>query len=87
MQPVSEPAASLMRMRDVMFMALTRVNALFIIYHSHAPDGRGHWGNRPRPEQPQLNPTSTAEKRILLRLCSPMYEGNEQDSFINFSPL
>ena len=41
--------------------ALSRVNALFIIYHSHAPDGRGPGGHRPRPEQPQLKPTSTAE--------------------------
>jgi hypothetical protein len=32
-QPASGPAASLMKMRDVMFMTLTRVNALFIIYH------------------------------------------------------
>jgi hypothetical protein len=29
------------------------------IPHPH-PDGRGHCGHRPRPEQPQLNPTSEA---------------------------
>jgi hypothetical protein len=60
-QPASGPAAPLMEMRDVMFVALTRVNALFIIYHSHTPDGRGPGGNRPRSEQLQLNPASTAE--------------------------
>ncbi len=44
-----------------MCIADTRVNTLFIIYHSHAPDGRGPGGHRPRSEQPQPNPTSTAE--------------------------
>jgi hypothetical protein len=32
-----------------------RVSPLFIIYHSHAPDGRGYRGNRPRPVQAPLN--------------------------------
>ena len=54
-------SSSLINTLAVMCRADTRVNALFIIHHSHAPDGRGYWGNRPRPEQPQLNPTSTAE--------------------------
>jgi hypothetical protein len=41
----------LMEMRGVMFRALSRVNTLFIIYHSHAPAGRGLGGDRPRPGQ------------------------------------
>jgi hypothetical protein len=44
-----------MNTEAVMCMAFTRVNALFIIYHSHTTDGRGHRGHRPRPEQAQLN--------------------------------
>jgi len=51
----SGPAALLMEMRGMMFMAFARVNTRFIIYHSHAPDGRGLGGNRPRSEQPQLS--------------------------------
>jgi hypothetical protein len=43
------PAASLMEMRGMMFVAFTRVNALFIVCHSHAPGGHS-----PRPEQQQL---------------------------------
>jgi hypothetical protein len=57
----SGPAASLMEMRGVMFMALTRVSSFLVVYHSHTTDGRGHCCARPRPEQPQLNPTSRAE--------------------------
>jgi len=60
-QPAFGPAASLMRMRGVMFRALTRVSTLFIIYRSHTPDCRGHCGHRPCPEQPQLNPASEVE--------------------------
>jgi hypothetical protein len=37
--------------------AFTRGSALFVVYHSHASDGRGPGGNGPRPEQPQLNPS------------------------------
>ncbi len=37
-----------------MCIAFTRVNALFIVYHSHATDDRGHWGNRPHPEETLL---------------------------------
>ena len=50
----SGPASSWMEMRGVMFRALSRVNPLFITYHSHTTDGRGPGGNRPRLEQPQL---------------------------------
>jgi hypothetical protein len=54
-QPASGSAAPLMEVRGVIFRALSRVNTRFIIYHSHAPDGRGLGGNRPRSEQPQLS--------------------------------
>jgi hypothetical protein len=56
-QPASGPASWLMQVRRVMFMAFTRINPLFVIYHSHTPDGRGRCRHRPRPEQPPLNPT------------------------------
>ena len=59
--PAQGPASSLMNTLAVMFLAFTRVNALFIIYYSHTTDCRGHCGHRPRPEQPQLNPTFTGE--------------------------
>ena len=52
--PASGPAVSLMKVRDVMFMSFTRVNPLFVPYHSHTTDGRGPGGNGPRLEQPQL---------------------------------
>jgi len=45
----------------MMFMAFARVSPLFIIYRSHTAERRGPGGNRPRPEQLQLNPASTAE--------------------------
>jgi hypothetical protein len=54
------PASSLINTLAVMCgstvhcMAFTRVSTLFIIYHTHTTDGRGHRGHRPRPEQPQL---------------------------------
>jgi len=57
----SGPAALLMEMRGMMFMAFARVSPLFIIYRSHTAERRGPCGNRPRPEQPQLNPTSKGE--------------------------
>jgi hypothetical protein len=60
-QPASGPASSLMKTLAVMCIADTRVNALFIIYHSHTAERRCPRGHRSRPEQPQLNPTSTAE--------------------------
>jgi hypothetical protein len=47
-----------------MCIPFTRVSLLFIVYqvcYSHAPAGRGPVCNRPRPERPQLNPSSTAE--------------------------
>ena len=50
-QPASAPAASLMKVRGVIFRAFTRVSPLFIIYHSQASDGRDLGGNRPRSEQ------------------------------------
>ena len=34
--------------------ALSRVNTLFVTFHSHAPDSRGHWSNRPRLESTPL---------------------------------
>jgi hypothetical protein len=49
----SGPAA-LMEMRGVIFLALTRVNPLFVICRSHTTDCGGHCRDRPRPEQPQL---------------------------------
>jgi hypothetical protein len=58
----------LMEMRGMIFTAFTRVSPLFIIYHSHAPDGRSHCGNRPRSEQPQLNPTPMRENESY---CGP----------------
>jgi hypothetical protein len=63
-QPALGPESSLMEMRDVMFMALSRVSPLFIIYRFHTPAGRGYCGHRPCPEQPQLNPTSTTESEF-----------------------
>jgi hypothetical protein len=57
----SGPAASLMGMRGVMFMAFTRVNPLFVVYRFRSPASRGHCCDRSRPEQPQLSSTSTAE--------------------------
>jgi hypothetical protein len=39
-----------MEMRGVMFRALSRVNALFIICHFRPPAGRGPGSHRPRPE-------------------------------------
>jgi hypothetical protein len=55
-QPAQRPASSLMEMRGMIFTAFTTVSPLFVIYHTHAPAGRGPGGHRPRPEQPQLNP-------------------------------
>jgi hypothetical protein len=49
----------------VMCCAFKRVNALFIIYRSRPPDGRGHWGNRPRPEQTHLSPNSTIGNEVV----------------------
>jgi hypothetical protein len=56
--------SNLMRKRDVTCRALIRVNPLFIIYRSSASDGRGPGGDKPRPEQPQLKQTSTAESAL-----------------------
>ena len=53
-RPAQRPASSLMEVWGVMFRALTRVNPLFIIYHSHTPAGRGAGGNRPRPDETLL---------------------------------
>ena len=50
-------------------MALTRVNALFIIYHFRTPDGRGPGGDRSRPEESQLSLTLRSET-TLPSLCS-----------------
>jgi hypothetical protein len=61
----SGPAASLMKMWGVMFRALSRVSTLFIIHHSHAPDGRGHCGDRSRLEQPHLSPDSTIGNELV----------------------
>ena len=52
--------------------ALSRVNAVFIIYqvcysHSHTTDGRGDCRDRSRPEQPQLNPISMDESEFCWR--------------------
>jgi hypothetical protein len=44
------PASSLMKTRDVISRALSRVSPLFIIYRSHTTDCRGPGGDRPRPE-------------------------------------
>jgi hypothetical protein len=61
------PASALINTLTVMYgctmhcMAFTRVNAFLVVYYSHSPDGRGPTGHRPRPEQPQMNPTSGAE--------------------------
>ena len=66
-QPAQRPASSLMNTLAVMCgstlhcMAFTRTSALLETYHTHTPDGRGHCCIRSRPEQPQLNPASTAE--------------------------
>ena len=54
-------SSSLMKTLAVMCIAFARVNAFLVVCHSHTPDGKDHCGHRPRPEQPQLNPTSTAE--------------------------
>ena len=43
--------------RQVMCIADARVSPRFIIYHSHAPDGRGPGSHRPRPEQSHLSLT------------------------------
>ncbi len=48
----------------VICIAFTRVITLFIIYCSHNTECRGHCGDSPRPEQPQLNPTSTTESEF-----------------------
>jgi hypothetical protein len=61
MQPAQRPSSSLTKTLAMMFMAFTRVNALLITYHSRPSAGRGLGGNRPRPEQPQLNPAFTGE--------------------------
>jgi hypothetical protein len=58
--PVLGPASSLINTLAVMCIAATRANPLIIMYHTHTPAGRGLGGNRPRPEQSQLNPASTA---------------------------
>jgi hypothetical protein len=60
--------------------ALSRVNALFIIYHSHAPDGRGHWGNMPRPEQLQLTPTLTADYESCRGSACRYYPGTAKET-------
>jgi hypothetical protein len=60
-QPAQRPASSLINTLAVMCIADTRISALFVVYHTRAPDGRGPAGDRPRPEQPQLNPTLAAE--------------------------
>jgi hypothetical protein len=65
-QPARKPASSLMNTLAVMCgstvhcMAFPRFNTFPVVY-SHAPDGRGHCGHWPRPEQVPLNPISTAE--------------------------
>ena len=40
-QPASGQAVSLTKRRGMIFRALSRVNALFILYHTHTTDGRG----------------------------------------------
>lgn len=55
------PSSSLMKTLAETRMALTRISALVVAYRTHAVQGRGHCGHRPCPEQPPLNPTSTAE--------------------------
>jgi hypothetical protein len=66
-QPACGPASSLMntlavmRGRTVHCKAFTSVNTLFLVCRSRLRAGRGYCGNRPPPEQAQLNSTSTAE--------------------------
>ena len=36
---------------------LASISSSFVVYGFRPPAGRGPGGNRPRPEQPQLNPT------------------------------
>jgi hypothetical protein len=77
-QPAQRPAASLMGTRDVILGALSRISTLSIIYHTHTPDGRGHCGDRPRAEQPNLCLNSTigtvrlpSDYRGLMIPCRP----------------
>jgi len=82
-QPTYWSASSLMEMWGVMFRALSRVNPLFIIYRSHTTDCRGHCGHRPCPEQPQLNPTCTAENESCCgaaRLCCTSKASRQQST-------
>jgi hypothetical protein len=51
-------------------MAFTRVSAL-LVYRSHARDGRDPSGHGSRPEQPQLNPASTAENGSCFGFARP----------------
>jgi hypothetical protein len=60
----------LMEMRGMIFTAFTRVNTLFIIYHSHAPDGRGPGGDRSRPEESQLSLTSKIGNNLAVALLA-----------------
>ena len=76
-QPASGPASSLMNTLAVMRIADTRINAFLVVYDSHTPDGRGHCGDRPRPEQPQLNPSSTTT--VVLRTRLGLTQDQEKD--------
>jgi hypothetical protein len=47
-QPAWRPASSLINTDAAMCMADTRVNPVFIVYHSHTAKRRGPVGHRPR---------------------------------------
>ena len=82
-----------MRMRGIMCgstvhcLARTRVSALLVVYCFRPSAGRGNNGHRPRPEQPQLNSTSTAGSECCCgsarRYCTG--EANRQQGGMNGS--
>ena len=59
--------------------AFTRVNPLFVVYHFRPPDGRGPGGNRPCPQQPQLNPTPTTEDHHCCGSAHQPWTGKQGD--------
>jgi hypothetical protein len=86
--PAPGPASSLMKMRGVMFCASTRVNALFLIYHSQPTAARvytpGPQDGRPcltkrallavgRPDAASARPLYSRKRRGLLDWIRPTF--------------
>jgi hypothetical protein len=73
----AEYPQSLMNTLAVMCCPFAGGNPLFVVHHTDPPDGRGPGGDRPYPEQSQLNPTSTAENERCFGCCSSVRQTRE----------